>query len=160
MVRECVASLLLLPATGCSLILDFSDKALPRDAKPDAPYTQAECDYKDPNDTAATAAPITPADTGPAAIYAATPEDHDFYRFMVPAGTTKVEIRISTTYRPNGDLDLRLYDKTGTMRLSQSTSFSDDDVITCPSTPSMCPALAPDDYVFEVFPGVSAIPQD
>jgi len=71
---------------------------------------------------------------------------------MVPAGTTKVEIRISTTYRPNGDLDLRLYDKTGTMRLSQSTSFSDDEVITCPSTASMCPMLAADDYVFEVFP--------
>jgi len=71
---------------------------------------------------------------------------------MVPAGTTKVEIRISTTYRPNGDLDLRLYDKTGMMRLSQSTSFSDDEVITCPSTASMCPMLAADDYVFEVFP--------
>jgi len=70
----------------------------------------------------------------------------------VPSGTTKVVITISTTYRPGGDLDLRLYDKTGTMMLSQSTSFSDDEVIMCPNTPSSCPALAADDYVFEVFP--------
>jgi hypothetical protein len=156
MVRELVASLLL-PATGCSLILDFSDKALPKDANPDAPYTQAECDYKEPNDTAATAAAITPADTGPAAICAATPEDHDFYKFTVPAGTTKVELRISTTYRPGGDLELRLYDRTGTMMLSQSTSFSNDEVITCPSTLSMCPMLAADDYVFEVFPATGSV---
>ncbi len=155
MVRECAASLLLLAATGCSLILDFSDKALPRDGSPDAPYTQAECDYKEPNDTAATAATITPADTGPAAICATTPEDHDFYRFTVPAGTTAVTIRIATTYRPTGDLDLRLYDKTGTMVLSQSTSFSDDEVIACPGTSPPCAALAADDYLFEVFPGVA-----
>ena len=157
MVRELVASLLLLAATGCSLILDFSDNALPKNTTPDAPYTQAECDYKEPNDTAATAAAITPADTGPAAICAGATEDHDFYRFTVPAGTTMVEIKISTTYRPGGDLDLRLYDKTGTMMLSQSTSFSDDEVITCPSTLSMCPMLAADDYVFEVFPAGGSV---
>ena len=148
MVRELVASLLLLPATGCSLLLDFSDQAIPRDA----PYTQAECAYKEPNDTAATAAVITPADTGPAAICAGATEDHDFYKFTVPSGTMKVVITIATTYRPGGDLDLRLYDKTGTMMLSQSSSFSDDEVITCPSTPSMCTPLPAGDYVFEVFP--------
>ena len=32
MVRECVASLLLLPAASCSLVLDFSDNAIPKDA--------------------------------------------------------------------------------------------------------------------------------
>ena len=153
MVRELVASLLLLPATGCSLLLDFSDQAIPRDA----PYTQAECAYKEPNDTAATAAAITPADTGPAAICAGATEDHDFYRFTMPSGITKVAITISTTYRPGGDLDLRLYDKTGTMMLSQSTSFSDDEVITCPSTASNCPMLTADDYVFEVFPAIGSV---
>ena len=42
MVREWL--LLLLPLGGCSLILDFSDKAIPKDASADAPYTQVECD--------------------------------------------------------------------------------------------------------------------
>lgn len=154
MVRECVAALLALPAVSCSWILDFSDSAIPKDAQVDAPYTQAECDYKEPNDTVATAAVITPADTGPAAICAGDVEDHDFYKFTVPAGTTKVAIRISTIYRPTGDLDLRLYDKTGTMTLSQSHNFSDDEVIICPdsSFPPKCGTLPANDYVFEVFP--------
>jgi len=154
MVRECVAALLALPAVSCSWILDFSDSAIPRDAQVDGPYTQAECDYKESNDIVATAAAITPADTGPAAICAGNVEDHDFYKFTVPAGTTKVEIRISTTYRPNGDLDLRLYDKTGGPARAQSTTFSDDEVIICPdsSIPPKCGTLPADDYVFEVFP--------
>src|SRR3954453_17983292 len=109
MVRECAASLLLLPVAGCSYLLDFSDQAIPKDAAPDAPYVQAECDYKEPDDSAATAAPITPADTGPAAICAAAgsqgSEDHDFYRFTVPAQAARVEVKITYRYRPTGDLD-------------------------------------------------------
>jgi pre-peptidase len=153
MVRELAASLLWLPAAGCSLILDFSDNAIPKDAAPDAPYTQAECDYKEPNDTVTTAAVITPADTGPAAICAGNPEDHDFYKFTVPAGTTKVELRISTTYRPGGDLDLRLYGSTGLL-IAQSNNFSNDEIIVCPAPSLACPSLPQGDYVFEVFPGV------
>jgi hypothetical protein len=153
MVRECVAALLWLPAAGCSWILDFSDSAIPKDAQVDGPYTQAACDYKEPNNTIATAAVVTPADTGPAAICAGPVDDHDFYKFTVPPGTTKVELRISTTYRPGGDLDLRLYDKLGTVPpLSQSNNFSNDEVITCPGVAPPCAALAADDYVFEVFP--------
>ena len=58
MVRE---SLLLALVTsiagpGCSFILDFSDKAGVHDASLDGPYTQAECDYKEPNDSIDTAA--------------------------------------------------------------------------------------------------------
>lgn len=154
MVREFVVSVLWLPAAGCSLILDFSDKAIPRDAPPDAPYTQAECDYKEPNDTAATAAAITPADTGPAAICPGNVEDHDFYKFKVSATTTKVEIRISTTYRPGGDLDLRLYDSTGLL-VSQSNNFSNDEIIVCPAPSPACPSLLKGDYVFEVFPAIT-----
>jgi len=154
MVREYVASLLLLPAAGCSLILDFSDKAIPKDARPDAPYTQAECDYKEPNDTAATAAAITPADTGPAAICAGAVDDHDFYKITVPAATTKVEIRISYMYL-NGDIDLRLDDKSGATTMPQSRGFGNEEVIVCPGASPMCPALAAGDYVFEVFPAVA-----
>ncbi|HEX7840038.1 MAG TPA: PPC domain-containing protein [Kofleriaceae bacterium] len=157
MVRELAAlaaSLLALTLAGCSFLLDFSDGAIPRDAQPDAPYSQAECDYKEPNNSLAAAAAITPTDTGPAAICPGLPEDHDFYRFTVPAGTTKVLVQISTMYRMGGDLDLRLYDRTGAM-LARSTGFSDDEVIDCPNPAVMCPALAAGDYVFEVYPGTA-----
>jgi hypothetical protein len=154
MVREFVASLLILPTAGCSWLLDFSDNAIPKDAHTDAPYTQAECDYKEPNDSAATAALITPADTGPAAICASDPEDHDFYKFTVPAMTAKVELRVDYTNRMTGDVDLRLFDKTGTTVLAQSNSFGNEELIVCPGASPACAALAADDYVFEVFPAV------
>ena len=153
MVRECAAALLILPTASCSWILDFSDRAIPADARPDAPYSQAECDYKEPNDAIAAAAPIAPGDTGPAAICAQATEDHDFYRFTVPAMTTRVEIQLSTTYFAAGDLDLRVYDRTGT-KIAESHNFADDELITCPGSSPRCPALAAADYVFEVFPGV------
>jgi hypothetical protein len=155
MVRECVASLLLLPVAGCSLFLDFSDNAIPKDAQIDGPYTQAECEYKEPNESATIAAAITSSDTGPAAICAGGVEDHDFYRFTVPAMSAKVEIRISYTFRPGGDIDLRLYDSAGTTVLSQSHNFSNEELIACPGSSPMCLKLAAGDYVFEVFPGTS-----
>jgi hypothetical protein len=154
MVRECAVLILVFPVASCSWILDFSDRAIPTDARPDAPYSQAECDYKEPNDTFAAAAPIASGETGPAAICTASVEDHDFYRFTVPAGTAKVEVRISTMYRIGGDLDLRLYDRSGTL-LARSTGFGNDEVIDCPHPVLMCPTLAADDYVFEVYPGVA-----
>jgi hypothetical protein len=156
MVREYVhlASLAaLLPA--CSLILDFSDGAAPADAAIDAVYTQAECDYKEPNDTIGTAAPITTSDTGPAAICARAPgepEDRDFYKFTV-AGSSVVTLSITFTNRPGGDLDLKLYDATSTV-IAQSRGFSDGEALTCPGAAPACPALADGDYVFEVLPGV------
>jgi len=160
MVRDSVASLLLLPAAGCSWILDFSDGAIPKDARTDAPYTQAECDYKEPNDSAATAAVITAADTGPAAICAGAPEDHDFYKFTVPAMTARVELRVDYIYRTTGDIDLRLYDKAGTTVLAQSHGFGNEELLVCPGASPVCPALAADDYVFEVFPAVAGSVND
>ncbi|HEU4731806.1 MAG TPA: hypothetical protein VFT22_28110 [Kofleriaceae bacterium] len=154
MIRGFFASALWLPAAGCSWILDFSDGAIPRDAPIDAPYTQAECDFKEPNDSAATAAAVSPIDTGPAAICASATEDHDFYRFTVPPGTTQVEITVKSTYRPTGDLDLRLFDSTGTMVIALSHELADEERITCPGSSPACPALASDDYLFEVFPGI------
>jgi hypothetical protein len=160
MVRECATRLLLLPAvaavaavgtTGCSLLLDFSDGAVLGDAGGDAPYSQAECAYKEPNDSLATAALITPADTGPAAICAGTVEDHDFYRFTVPAGATKVAVKLSYTYRSGGDLDLRLFDSSRA-QLALSVGFGDQELITCPGQAPTCPMLGAGDYVLEVFP--------
>jgi hypothetical protein len=155
MVRECTASLLLVPAAGCSLILDFSDDAIPRDAGPDAPYSDQECLYKEPNDTIDTAAPITTADTGPAAICAGV-DDRDFYRLTLPA-MTKVEIRLETTFRTGGDLELRFYDNDGAPQFSMG--FVDQERIVCPGPgqPTACPALAAGDYVFEVFPATGSV---
>jgi hypothetical protein len=159
MFREYAAGLLVLPAAGCSWLLDFSDQAIPRDAAADAPYSAAECAYKEPNDSAATAAAIAPGETGPAAICAGAPpggnEDRDFYRFTVPPSTARVEIRIGYTYRESGDLDLRLYLPAGAP--VESRSFTDEERIACPGSLPACPALAAGDYVFEVFPGSAGV---
>jgi hypothetical protein len=144
-------------AGGCSLILDFSQSAIPIDAEIDAPFNQAECDYKEPNDSAETAAVIVPGtDVGPAAICfgAGGVDDHDFYKFTVPANTASVTVRITFVNSPTGDLDLRLHDKTGTMVLGRSTGFGNDEQIVCPGPPPCAAALAPDDYIFEVFPAL------
>lgn len=154
MVRECLVGLVLVSATGCSLVLDFSSTAVPIDAQIDAPYTQEQCDYKEPNDSVATAASVTSADTGTAAICAGDVEDHDLYKFTVPPMTAKVVIKITFTNRPNGDLDLKLSDTTG-MMIAQSRGFGNEETITCPFSSPQCPTLAAGDYVFEVFPALA-----
>jgi len=158
MVRECLLRLLavvgLAPLAACSLVLDFSDEAIPADAAPDAPYTQAECDYKEPNNSVAEAQPLEPGETGPAAICATEPEDHDFYKFTVPSGTASVTVSISFINRPSGDLDLKLLDATGTM-LAQSRGFSDGETIACPSASPSCGMLAEGEYIIEVFPALA-----
>ncbi len=168
MVRECVARLgrvrlaplavwasgcLASCLSGCSLVLDFSDQAIPIDAAPDAPFAEAECAYGEPNDTAATASPLTPDDRGPAAICSV--DDRDFYRITVPDLTAQVALRIGFMHSDAGDLDLRLTRKTGEM-LAQSVGFSDGEAIVCPGAAPPCALLAADDYVLEVFPGPDA----
>lgn len=159
MVRECLIGLVVAPLfgglAGCSLILDFSENAIPIDAQIDAPYTASECAFMEPNDSADTAMVLTPDVTGPAAICAGATEDHDFYKFTVPPGTASVQIKISFMNRPTGDLDLRLLDKTGATKLAESRGFGNEEVITCPATSPPCAMLAPDDYVFEVLPGLT-----
>ncbi|MBX3160739.1 MAG: PPC domain-containing protein [Deltaproteobacteria bacterium] len=143
-------------AGGCSLVLDFSESAIPKDAGIDAPFSQEECDYKEPNDSAETAAVLVPGDVGPAAICSTGgTDDHDFYRVTVPANTASVTFRITFVNRPTGDLDLRLLDKTGGTVLARSTGFGNFEEITCPGASPVCAALAPDDYVFEVFPALT-----
>jgi hypothetical protein len=159
MARErLVTCLLAMTCPGCSLILDFSDSAAPHDAATDAPYTQAECDYKEPNDTVETAAVIVAGDVGPAAICARAPDagglaDVDYYKFTVSTATT-VTIAIQFTNRPGGDLDLALVDATG-LPIASSRGFGDGETITCPGASPACGTLAPGDYVFEVFPAVT-----
>ncbi len=147
--RREFALLALVP--GCSLVLDFSDKAIPKDAQIDAPYTADECAYKEPNDTVDTAAMITSADTGPAAICANDPGD--YYKFAV-AGATTVTVAIQFTNRPGGDLDLELLDTAGT-QVSISRGFGDGETIVCPGAAPACPKLADGDYVMRVFPAVT-----
>jgi hypothetical protein len=143
---------------GCSLLLDFSDSAIPKDASidaPDAPYTADECTYKEPNDTFATAAPIVVSDTGPAAICAPMGgvDDHDFYKLNIPTGITSVTFSINFN-QAIGDLDLRLYDS-GDNMIAQSRGFTGTETITCPSASPPCPALVAGPYVFEVFPALA-----
>jgi hypothetical protein len=151
MIRECVAAWLAIPAAGCSLILDFSDRAIPTDAAPDAPYSAEECAYKEPNNTLSGAAPIEASEAGSAAICAGGVEDHDFYRFTVPAGTTRVEVRVGSVFRDGGDVDLRLFDASAN-QIAESRTFTDQERITCPGTAPPCAALAAGEYVFEVLP--------
>src|SRR3569832_1194074 len=152
MVRVWIA-LIALP--GCSFILDFFDKAGVHDAALDGSYTQAECDYKEPNDSLDTAAVSDPAtDMGPAAICkGAAGEDDDYYKFTVPAMTTKVTIQL-TNAAGGGDLDLKLYDATGDV-IGQSRSFGAGESLACPAVSPSCPTLAAGDYVGEGRPGAA-----
>ncbi|HEY4240013.1 MAG TPA: PPC domain-containing protein [Kofleriaceae bacterium] len=138
---------------GCTSLLDFSDDKIPvdaADAMVDAFYTQAECAYGEPNDAADAAFVVTTADMGPAAI---CPGDvADFYKFTVPDGTTTVTVAANFTNSVTGDLDLKLYDATGTTVLGASLGFGDGESITCPGQSPMCSALTTGDYVFEVYP--------
>lgn len=140
---------------GCSLILDFSDKAGVHDAALDGPYTKAECDNFEPNDTIETAAMIDPAvDMGPAAICppaTGLTEDDDYYKFTVPAGTTKTTIMLLDA-AGGGDLDLKLYDAMQQV-IGQSRNFSATETLVCPAVSPACPALSAGDYVLEVLPG-------
>jgi hypothetical protein len=149
-----LALLTLACVPGCSLILNFSDSEIPKDAPIDGPFTAAECSYDTPNGTFATAATITPGvDMGPAAVCTApsgqTEDDH-YYKFTVPMSSTMVTVSI-TFVNALGDLDLKLFDSTGTM-VAGSFGFGDGETITCPGSSPPCTALAAADYVFEVFP--------
>jgi hypothetical protein len=150
-------SLLLAGTTGCSLLLDFSEDAVPKDATPDSAFSQAECDFKEPNDSAAEAALLDVAEVGPGAVCerSAGVQDRDFYRFTVPAGTTTVTVSISFVSSATGDLDLRLYDATGATVLASSVGFGDTEQIVCPGPSPTCAALAEGDYLFEVFSPVA-----
>jgi len=150
MVRECLLALVASNLAGCSLILDFSG---PSQSAPDAGFDQAECDYKEPNDTIGAAALLDPTEVGPAAICSTAMgvDDHDFYKFVVPEGTAAVSIRITFVSTAQGDLDLKLTDIGGST-LGTSFGFGNEEVIACPGASPPCPMLAAGEYVFEVLP--------
>lgn len=155
MVRECVPVLVAALCPGCSLILDFSDSAAPKDASIDAVYTQEQCDYKEPNDSVTDAPMVVAGDMGPAAICAPTggaAEDHDFYKFTV--ATVPFTVGIQFMNRPGGDLDMKVYKSDGTL-LGQSRGFGNTESITCPGSAPACPSVTPGDFVIEVFPAVT-----
>ena len=151
MVRTGALALLALASSGCSLVLDFSGSSEP---PVDAAFTQAECEYKEPNDTRDTAATLELTDVGPAAICSTTMgvDDRDFYKIAVPTSSA-IAFRISYMFSPTGDLDIQLTDAQGSM-VAASRSFDNDEVITCPgSDPPCIGPLAAGDYYLEVFPG-------
>jgi len=157
MVREWLHALVTIASscglTGCSLVLDFSEGAIPKDAQADAAFSQAECDFNEPNNSVGEAMLIDATTVGPAAICAVGFDDTDFYRFTVPAGTASVTIRVSFINSSTGDLDLRLFDTAGST-LSSSTGFGDGEQIVCPGASPMCSVgvpLPPADYIFQVF---------
>ena len=152
MLRAGFVALCLASTSGCSLLLDFSPGAIPVDAPPEPPYSQAECDFGEPNTAPTEATPLLPTDVGPAAICAGDPEDHDFYRFTVPAGTASVTVKIAATNGTDRDLDLRILDATGATTLGQSRGVEDTETVVCPGASPKCLALAAGDYLFEVFP--------
>ena len=146
--------------TGCSLILDFSDSQIPKDAAPpDAFYSNAECSYDEPNDSFDTAATITTADMGPAAICpnGTQSDDLDFYRFEIAPSATQGPpvVTIMLTYQdrgPTSALDLTLFDSTDSSIASETDSLTTK-TITCPSTAGIaCPMLGSATYTFEVSP--------
>lgn len=130
------------------------------DASIDAPYTQAECNYMEPNDALfVTAMQVTAGDMGPAAICAPAigqSEDHDFYKFTVASAAVTVAIQFQN--RPGGDLDIRLWKISATLAtlVSQSSSFGNGETIACPGSAPTCPALTVGaDYALEVFPAAA-----
>jgi hypothetical protein len=145
-------------ATGCSLILDFSDGAIPTDASIDSRFSQAECDFAEPNDSAASAMPLVSPTT--AAICASGSDDHDFYRVTVPAATTQLTVTLNFITSATGDLDLRLLDVTGSTVHSSSVGFDNTEQIVCPGASPTCalgatPPIPEGDYIIEVFPAVN-----
>jgi hypothetical protein len=150
MIRECLAVLVVCQAAGCSLVLDFSEGAIPADASIDGPFSEQDCLYKEPNDVVDQAMVLDPAEVGPAAICPGDPADRDFYKFTVPANTASVTVKI-TFDNSLGDLDLRLTDPTGATTFAQSRGFANDETIVCPAASPACPMLAEGDYAFEVF---------
>jgi hypothetical protein len=160
MLRERHA-LVWLSAAGCSLFVKFDDSQIPIDATPDTfqPIPQAECDYGGSNDTPATAFPVTPANTGPAAVCPnadGTVTQVNWYSFDVPVNTTSVSLAITYPPTSNGNLDLTVFDSTGQTMLADSDGFGSSQSIVCPGVSPPCVALGSGTFLFEVssgFPG-------
>ena len=120
---RCGAGILLillgLAASGCSLILDFSQDtdAGPIDAVPTP--DGAGCDTLEPNDTLATAVALTAGDY---VLGICEDGDHDYFQIAVD-GNQDMTVRIDFV-NTVGDLEMRMYDSLGG-NIDQSQSFAD-----------------------------------
>ncbi len=157
-------ALVAVTTAGCSLFVSFNDNQVPFDAPPDAfaPIPAAQCMFGGSNDTPQTAFPITPADTGPAAICPnadGTVTQLNYYSFTVPADVTAVALGISCDpTRANGNLDMILYDAAGSSMIGESVGFGTTQMLVCPGVSPPCPALVGSagsaSYLIEVLPGI------
>ena len=150
--RALVGALIAVACGGCEAILDFSEHADagPSDAPPiDATLVPDPCTVLEPNDDVASAIALTTGEDRYAAICPAT--DIDYYKVSLVDGQT-VDFK-----NANGDLDMQLYDATGTNVVAESRSFDDDEEVKCPNDAGMSPTcvqLAAGDYLVKVFPAV------
>ncbi len=118
---------------GCSLILDFSDKA---DAGPetDAEVVDAgpvgdggdPCAAYEPNDELAQAYPIEPGTYSPLAICPAG--DDDYFSFVLDSPRDMVVDALFDNKDGAGDLEMRLYDSNGEV-IDSSENFTDNEHI-------------------------------
>jgi hypothetical protein len=141
---------------GCEAILDFSvhPDAIPPDASgPDAMLVPDPCTVLEPNDTVTAAIQLTTGENRYAAICPAN--DVDYYKVSLVTGQT-LDFKILFK-NANGDLDMSLYDSTGTNDIADSRTFNDGEEIKCPNDAGMmpsCPTLAAGDYLAKVFAAV------
>src|SRR5690349_5664265 len=142
-VTAVVVALTLATSSGCSLVLDW-------DKRIDAGPAPAACDFKEPNNTIDTAAPLLVTETGPAAI--CIPGDLDYYRFNLPLDNQNVTITLSFDLSMNQDIDLRLYDPANANAiLTEGFMFDVRETVTCPGSAPACPQLVTGDYILEAF---------
>jgi hypothetical protein len=120
-------------ASGCSLILDFSDKA---DAGPnsDADVVDAgpvgdggdPCAAFEPNDALAEAYPIEPGTYSPLAICPSG--DDDYFSFVLAEARDMVVEALFDNQGGAGDLEMRLYNSLGEI-IANSQNFEDNERI-------------------------------
>jgi hypothetical protein len=150
MIRE-LALLCLVAETGCSLVLDFSDSAIPIDA---APFTVEDCSFGEPNNTFQEATPYVLTELASAAICGRDTDDRDFYKITIPPATATLTIEITGFESAVGDLDLYLYNG-ASQQQALSAGVTNSEKIVCPGAAPRCdlgmtPPIAEGDYIFEV----------
>jgi hypothetical protein len=136
---------LLATASGCQLLLDFSELSDggPRDDGAAPGDASALCTAGEPNDTFETATAVTTGALG--AVCGGG--DRDFFRFTVD-GNQDLEVVVTFTAGAETDLELNLVDSTGAV-LTISTGLDGDERIE--QSMALGNRLAAGDYAAEVF---------
>lgn len=148
-----LVTVILLGASGCSLVLDFDP--LPDAAPIDAPVTDAQCMAFEPNDEPATATAIEPGEL--MAAICATGES-DYYKLTV-AADQRLSVAITFANRGGaGDLDLRLLSGDGAIAFDDSKTTADREEVTCPGG-TRCPnnSLPAGTYLVQVVGAMASV---